>query len=131
MNTKKPLSDMIIAVDFDGTCVTHEYPKVGRSVGAEQVLLDLVNAGARLILWTMRSGDPLNDAVEWFSKNGIDLFGVNSNPEQHTWSQSPKAYAHLYIDDAAFGAPLCDGVDGERPYIDWAIVRDLLFPCTD
>lgn len=29
---------MIIAVDFDGTCVTHEFPKVGEEIGAAPVL---------------------------------------------------------------------------------------------
>lgn len=29
---------MIIAVDFDGTCVTHEFPYVGKEIGAAEVL---------------------------------------------------------------------------------------------
>ncbi len=121
---------MIIAVDFGGTCVTHEYPKVGRFIGAESVLADLASAGAKLILWTMRSGEYLDDARRWFEERNIPLCGVNTNPDQHTWSQSPKAYAHLYIDDAAFGAPLCEGLTGERPYVNWDIVRSSLLPCS-
>jgi predicted mannosyl-3-phosphoglycerate phosphatase (HAD superfamily) len=46
---------MIIAVDFDGTCVTHEYPRIGRDIGAAPVLKRLTDAGHKLILWTMRS----------------------------------------------------------------------------
>jgi hydroxymethylpyrimidine pyrophosphatase-like HAD family hydrolase len=46
---------MIIAIDFDGTCVTHEYPKVGREIGASKVLKELVDSGHQLILFTMRS----------------------------------------------------------------------------
>lgn len=117
---------MIIAVDFDGTCVTHEYPKVGRFIGAEGVLLDLVKAGHKLILWTMRSGQPLADAVEWFEAAGIPLFGVNENPQQKEWTASPKAYANLYIDDAALGIPLLGGLTGERPFVDWVKVRGML-----
>lgn len=50
------LSQAIIAVDFDGTCVTHDFPAVGTDLpGAEQVLKALISAGAKLILWTMRS----------------------------------------------------------------------------
>lgn len=126
----------IIAVDFDGTCVTHEYPKVGRDVGATSVLKELVRAGARLILWTMRSDDrpdgstPLTDAVKWFKERDIPLFGINSNPEQSEWTSSPKAYAHIYIDDAAFGAPLKPGFIDERPFIDWTAVRAALLPET-
>lgn len=122
----------IIAVDFDGTCVTHEFPKVGRDIGAAPVLRALVKKGYRLILWTMRSDGredgrtPLSDAVAWFNKNKIELFAVNENPEQKKWTGSPKAYAQLYIDDAAFGAPLKNGRKGERPYIDWSIVREAL-----
>jgi len=127
--------DTIFAIDFDGTCVTHEFPKVGRFVGAQKVLKRLVDEGARLILWTMRSdgregqeyANPLTDAVNWFNENQIPLFGVNENPEQKTWTGSPKAYAHIYIDDAALGIPLVKGLNGERPYVDWDKVEELLF----
>lgn len=112
---------MIIAIDFDGTCVTHEYPKVGRDIGAERVLGLLVDRGHQLILWTMRSGEPLADAVKWFADRDIPLFGVNINPTQRVWTESPKAYAQMYIDDAAYGAPLIYP-EGERPYIDWVFV---------
>ena len=119
---------LVIAVDFDGTCVTHEYPKVGRFIGAESVLHDLVADGHKLILWTMRSGQYLDDAVLWFAERQIPLFGVNENPTQKDWTQSPKAYAQLYIDDAALGVPLCPGLFGERPFVDWSGVRNMLWP---
>jgi hypothetical protein len=117
---------MIIAVDFDGTCVTHEYPKIGRFIGAEPVLKELVGAGHSLILWTMRSGKHLEDAVQWFNEREIPLFGINGNPQQGAWTKSPKAYAQLYIDDAALGTPLCSGLNGERPFVDWKKVREIL-----
>lgn len=117
---------MIIAVDFDGTCVTHEYPRVGRDIGAENVLRGLVKRGHALILWTMRSGPQLADAERWFADRDIPLFGVNENPTQHEWTGSPKAYAQLYIDDAAFGAPLLPGHKGERPYLNWNVVEGVL-----
>lgn len=115
----------IIAVDFDGTCVTHEYPAVGRNIGAQSVLKELVAAGCRIILWTMRSGIHLDQAVYWFKTNGIPLYGVQQNPEQTSWTDSPKAYAQLYIDDAALGCPLIHP-PGEKPYVDWKIARKLL-----
>ena len=115
----------VIAVDFDGTCVTHEYPGVGRSIGAEPVLKELAALGARIVLWTMRSGPKLDDAVKWFAAAGIPLWGVQRNPEQSTWTDSPKCYAQVYIDDAALGAPLCHPL-GERPYLDWDGARILL-----
>lgn len=122
---------MVIAVDFDGTCVTHDFPKVGKDIGAVPVLKELVAAGHRLILYTMRSsgGDypiAIFDASQWFSKNDIPLYGVNKNPTQF-WSTSPKVYAGLYIDDAALGCPLIfDASISDRPFVDWVSVRELL-----
>ena len=115
---------MIICIDFDGTCVTHEYPYIGLSIGAEPVLRDLVKAGHKLILYTMRTGQALDDAVQWFRQNKIELYGINSNPTQHQWSDSNKVYGQLYIDDAALGAPLV--MNEDRPYIDWQKARTLL-----
>ena len=116
---------MVIAVDFDGTCVTHEYPNVGKNIGAEIVLKALTDEGHDLILYTMRdhpadSGvqDPLQEAIDWFSQNDIPLFGVNENPTQKSWTTSPKPYANLYIDDAALGM-LTIMLSGGRPFVDW------------
>jgi hypothetical protein len=112
---------MIIAVDFDGTCVKFAYPKIGEDIGAVPVLKRLVKAGHQLILNTMRDGDELAQAVQWFKDNNIELYGANQNPTQHTWTTSPKVYAHLYIDDAALCIPLIHPKVG-RPYVDWEIV---------
>jgi hypothetical protein len=124
-----------IAVDFDGTCVTHEYPKIGRSIGAQKVLRRIVENGGKLILWTMRSGKHLDDAVKWFEDNEISLYGIQRNPTQDEWSDSPKAYAKIYIDDAALGCPLrenrFDGNPSSRPYVDWDAVESYLFEESD
>jgi len=122
---------MTIAIDFDGTCVTHEYPIVGKDIGAVPVLKKLVENGHQLILWTMRSNETLLDAVNWFKANDIPLIGVNTNPTQKTWTESPKAYAQLYIDDAALGVPLVEktfdnSVILKRSYVDWVKVEELL-----
>lgn len=130
---------MNIAIDFDGTCVTHEFPLIGKNIGAVPVLKRLVKNGHNLILFTMRSdivnpqgednelhlesGNYLTDAVNWFKENDIPLYGIQTNPTQHTWTTSPKAYAHLYIDDAALGCPLkYDSAHSDRPFVDWAKV---------
>lgn len=120
---------MIIAVDFDGTCVTHEFPKVGKDIGAVPVLKELVEKGHKIILYTMRSGDTLNDAINWFENNGIELYGINKNPDQYKWTSSPKVYADIYIDDATLGIPLKLDEDGHisRPYVDWNRVKYLLY----
>lgn len=135
---------MYICVDFDGTCVTHEYPNVGKEIGAVPVLKKLVAHGHKLILFTMRSnleeghksndgeiipmpkGNYLDDAVNWFKENGIELYGINTNPTQKDWTSSPKAYGHLYIDDAALGTPLIVPWKEDRPYVDWKEVERML-----
>jgi hydroxymethylpyrimidine pyrophosphatase-like HAD family hydrolase len=113
---------MYIAIDFDGTCVTHEYPNIGKDIGAVPVLQQLVKDGHKLILYTMRSGKELDDAVQWFNTNNIPLYGINENPSQKRWTTSPKIFAHIYIDDAAIGAPLItynSNFAPHRPYICW------------
>jgi hypothetical protein len=118
---------MIIAVDFDGTCVAHDFPNVGQDIGAVPVLKELVAAGHKLILWTVRGDDYLAPAVEWFKKNAIPLHGVNQNPGQSVWSSSPKAHADLYIDDFALFVATVDNPDiSPKPYVDWAKVREEL-----
>lgn len=116
---------MVIAIDFDGTCVKHKYPDVGEDIGATQTLKDLVENGYKLILYTMRDGKQLEDAVAWFKERDIPLYGVNDNPEQ-TWTSSRKIYADWYIDDAALGIPL-KGDPAGRPFVDWEKCRELLW----
>ena len=126
MGRKAPKLFMIIAIDFDGTCVAHEYPEVGKDIGAVPVLKKLVERGDQLIPWTTRSGETLQDAVDWFEKNDIPLYGIQKNPDQDSWTSSPKAYAQLYIDDAALGCPLKYPPNGKRPYVDWSAVEKML-----
>lgn len=118
---------MIIAVDFDGTCVTHDYPNIGKDINAVPVLKELVENGHKIILYTMRCDKELKEAVQWFESNDIPLFGINENPTQRKWTKSPKIYAHLYIDDAALGVPLIlDESMSNRPFVDWKSVKVLL-----
>ncbi len=120
---------MDIVVDFDGTCVEHKYPQIGREIGATPVLRELADAGHRLILFTMRSDDKrrkqffLSDAVQWFADRGIPLYGIQTNPSQAAWTSSPKAFGDLYIDDSALGVPLVFPDDESRPYVDWPEVK--------
>lgn len=120
------MAGLVIAVDFDGTCVTHEYPYMGVEIGAAPVLKELTDNGYRIILYTMRSGKLEKEAVEWFKRNGIPLFAVNSNPEQKKWTKSNKVYADLYIDDNALGCPLKKDPNSTRNYVDWERVREWL-----
>ncbi len=118
---------MIIGIDFDGTCVTHKFPEVGEDIGAESVLKELLDNGHQLVLFTMRSDEKLIDAINWFKERNISLYGVNENPEQHSWTSSPKPYCHLYIDDAGLGISLkYDFKISDRGFVDWEEVKTLL-----
>ena len=117
-----------IVVDFDGTVVYHKYPVVGSDVPmAVEVLKELVKEGHRLILFTMRSrrNNTLRDATDWFEEKGIELFGVQRHPDQGIWTDSPKAYGQIIIDDAALGAPLQVSDEGDA-YVDWVKIREIL-----
>lgn len=117
----------VIAIDFDGTCVEHDYPAVGLEVeGAVETLRALNKRGHRLILFTMRSGEKLEAAERWFRDRKIELWAVNENPEQRSWTASPKVYADYYIDDSALGCPIMF-IDGVRhPVVNWSKVRTML-----
>lgn len=125
----KPMPPLVIALDFDGTVVEHRYPEIGGDIGAVPVLKALQSKGHQFILYTMRdnhSGDRncLKEAADWFRSNGINLLGINCNPWQKSWTDSPKVYAPVYIDDAALGAPVLQHNQFSRPYIDWVRVVD-------
>jgi hydroxymethylpyrimidine pyrophosphatase-like HAD family hydrolase len=109
-----------IAIDFDGTIVEHQYPEIGKEkLFAFQTLKELEKRGARLILWTFRTGKELEDAVEYCRKNGIEFYAVNKNyPEEvQDESVSRKIDADIYIDDKNVG-----GFPG------WSEVWQILFP---
>lgn len=131
------LSDVTVCVDFDGTCVEHCYPGLGAEIGAAPYLKAASDAGVRIILWTLRSKsnassnrpyapriDTISQAVGWFEKHGIKLFGVNKNPMQQ-WSDSPKCEADYFIDDRNLGADLTwtkfGPAEFQRPYVDWSV----------
>lgn len=119
-----------LGLDFDGSVVTHEFPKIGKPVpGALEWLLKFQEMGIKIVLNTMRSDcgvrppelqNCLTDAVDYLKSNGIKLYGINHNPDQDSWTGSPKVFATLYVDDAAVGCPLVYPDNGDRPYIDWA-----------
>ena len=75
---------MIIAVDFDGTIVEHKYPKIGSEIPfATDTLKMLIKDGHQLILWSVREGELLQEAVDWCHERGVDFWAVNKDyPEE-------------------------------------------------
>ena len=98
--------NLTIAVDFDGTIVEHEYPKIGKTkTFAFQTLIQLQKQGHLLILWTFRAGKYLDEAVEFCKKNGVEFYAVNkSYPEEVLDDNiSRKINADVFIDDRNIG----------------------------
>ncbi|MDQ1332442.1 MAG: hypothetical protein QG576_476 [Bacteroidota bacterium] len=114
------INNIKIAVDFDGTIVDHQYPDIGKEkLFAFQTLKELEKRGARLILWTFRTGKELDDAVEFCRKNGIEFYAVNKNYPEEIFDNnvSRKIDADIYIDDKNVG-----GFPG------WSGIWQILFP---
>ena len=117
-----------ICVDFDGTIVDHCYPDIGVPVpGAIEWMRRWVDGGAKIILYTMRAdgnsaGPVLTEAVDYLRECGVELYGINRNPDQDEWSASPKAYGQIYVDDSAFGCPMIHPGGFNQPCVDWSKV---------
>ena len=98
---------MTIAVDFDGTIVEHEYPKIGKRIPfAIDVLKKLQYEDHHmLILWTVREGTLLDEAVEYCKNKGLEFYAVNKNFPEETLEPgiSRKIVADIYIDDRNLG----------------------------
>ncbi len=100
---------MLIAVDFDGTIVEHRYPAIGpEKEGAIDTLKQLAKEGNRLILWTVRDGQLLDEAVDYCRSRGLEFYAVNSNTPQNALMggfkpAGGKVTADVYIDDRNLG----------------------------
>jgi len=97
---------MIIAVDFDGTIVEHAYPRIGKPIPfALDVLKKLQKEEHHtLILWTVREGDLLKEAVDYCARRGVTFYAVNKNyPEEEEGDTPRKLTADIFIDDKNIG----------------------------
>ena len=100
---------MKIAVDFDGTIVTHEYPRIGQELPfATETLRMLIKENHRLILWTVREGKLLDEAIDWCRQRGVEFWAINKDyPEENGTINnnhfSRKLKADLFIDDRNLG----------------------------
>ena len=74
------MKNKIIAVDFDGTLCENRYPEIGEP--NEELIKYLIKRqvdGDKLILWTCRCGDILEQAVNWCHDHGLVFDAVNDN----------------------------------------------------
>ena len=99
---------MTIAIDFDGTIVTHEYPKIGEELPfATETLKMLIRDQHKLILWTVREGELLDEAVNWCRERGVEFYAINKDypEERQEWNNhfSRKLKVDMWIDDRNLG----------------------------
>ena len=98
---------MVISIDFDGTVVEHRYPKIGEEIPhATETLRKLMEDGHKLVLWTVREGRLLNEAVEWCRERGVEFSAINETLRADTGEHNHntrKIDADLYIDDCNIG----------------------------
>ena len=99
---------MTIAVDFDGTIVEHKYPQIGRELPfATETLRQLIEDRHQLILWTVREGELLQEAIDWCHERGVDFYAVNNDYPEETPEKnnhfSRKLKVDYFIDDRNIG----------------------------
>lgn len=106
-----------VGVDYDGTIV---YNKTHEEVPfAIMTIKEMQAKGHKIILFTCRTGDSLDRAVDYMKLRQVSLYGVNDNP-LHRTPNGKKVLCDYYIDDKAIGCPLVDEA------VNWRAVRDIL-----
>ena len=119
------MNEHIIAVDFDGTLCENAWPGIGEArAGVIDYVLGQQATGAKLILWTNRRGERLDEAVKWCAARGIAFDAVNENlPEiiDRFGGDTRKVYADEYLEDKAV---LPDAVERRRKRISGRALRN-------
>lgn len=111
---------MTIAVDFDGTIVEHRYPKIGEEIPfALDTLKMLQREQHRLVLWSVREGSLLDEAVAWCKERGLEFYAVNRDYPEETMANNPhfsrKLKVDIFIDDRNLGG-----------LPDWGVIYDMI-----
>lgn len=100
---------MTIAVDFDGTIVEHRYPEIGEELPfATETLKMLIKDRHKLILWSVREGKLLDDAVNWCRERGVEFYAVNRDYPEENGKESNNFFSRklkvdMFIDDRNIG----------------------------
>ena len=127
MTTKALIAgELIIAVDFDGTISTDpnmaKFDDLVMQPECKRVLTRLYESGARLMLWTCRTGPVLDQAIEFLDNEGILYVFETINEqvkeviEKYSPNVSRKVGADVYIDDKNVGST-----------IDWCNIEIAIF----
>lgn len=125
------MNKKIIAIDFDGTIVKHNFPFIGDLIPeAKEVINALYNKGHTILIWTVRSitNDAVGKMKKFLDNNGVKYHNINENAEEilndPAWENfSPKIYADLYIDDRGLGCPVICPTGESYPHVDWVEIE--------
>lgn len=127
----------VISVDFDGTCCTANFPGLGADIGAAPVLKLLQEKGYKIICNTLRGQyyldydenqleEPALEGVsKWQKRNKFKFDAINKNIVSQNWTDSPKLFADIYIDDWSLGCPLL--FFGHSKAVDWVTIVSMLY----
>ncbi len=99
-------NSLTLAVDFDGTIVENRYPEIGKPIlFAFESLKKLQEEGHRLILWTYRHGEKLDEAVRFCEQHGLKFYAINKSYPEEEFDDtiSRKILADIFIDDRNLG----------------------------
>lgn len=116
-------NSLTLAVDFDGTIVENRFPEIGKPIlFAFESLKKLQDEGHRIILWTYRHGERLEEAIKFCEKNGLQFYAVNKSypEEEFDGTISRKILADIFIDDRNLGGmkgwgEIFQSLSNERP----------------
>jgi hydroxymethylpyrimidine pyrophosphatase-like HAD family hydrolase len=114
------------AVDFDGTIVkerqgkfidkAEEFEEI--EYGAIQTLIDAQEEGYKIIIWTVRTGEVLDEAIKYLNSKGFAPNAVNRNiMPDITFEVSGKVLAQVYMDNRSF-----------PKFTGWKSVRETFLP---
>ncbi len=98
---------MIIAVDFDGTLHTGEWPSIGEPMPwAVDTMRRLKADGHYLIIWSCREGREQTAMINWLLAHGFPFDRINDHhPDSIAkyGGDARKVFSDLYIDDKQLG----------------------------
>lgn len=89
----------IIAIDFDGTIVNHEFPKIGKLKEHAKEAINTIAKNNYVCIWTCRGGQYAIDACKFLNDNDIHFSYFNASPVDHVNIGCRKIIADCYIDD--------------------------------
>lgn len=126
---------MTIAIDFDGTIVEHRYPEIGREIPfATDTLKMLIADHHKLILWSVREGKLLEEAVEWCRARGVEFYAVNCDYPEERGTENNNHYSRklkvdMFIDDRNLGGlpdwgTIYQMIKGNKTYLDIMMERN-------